>query len=281
VPKPAKLYVVATPIGNLGDLSARAADVLGRADVVAAEDTRVTGRMLERFGVRAKLVSYREENERRLAPRLVDDMLAGKTVALVSDAGTPCISDPGYRLVRAAADAGIDVVTVPGPSAVIALLSVAGLPTDRFSFEGFPPPRAGARRKLLDSIRGADRTVVFYESPRRVVTFLEEIAAVLGDPPVAVGRELTKLHEEVLRGRAGEIAGVLRERGPRGEFVVAVDARGATQVEVVEGETLNSEVRRLLADGLSAREIADRFKARGISRRAVYEAAHARREPRD
>ena len=164
---PGKLYVVGTPIGNMGDLSARAAEMLAAADVIAAEDTRVTGRLLQRTGIHAKLVSYRDENERTLAPRLVRDLLDGKTIALVSDAGTPCISDPGYRLVRAAAEAGVEVVAVPGPSALVALLSVSGLPTDRFSFEGFPPPRAGARAEALAALRGSARTAVFFESPRR------------------------------------------------------------------------------------------------------------------
>ena len=267
------LYVVATPIGNLGDISRRAVEILGSVDLVAAEDTRVTGRLLAYIGVKTRMVSYRDENERRLSPRLVRSLQAGQSIALVSDAGTPCISDPGYRLVRAAAEAGIEVVTLPGPSAAIALLAVAGLPTDRFAFEGFLPPAGGARRKLLESMRSSGRTTVVYESPRRIVRLLEELADVLDDPPVAVGRELTKLHEEVLRGKASEIAGVLADRGPRGEFVVAVYAAGAPAV--LDGEALRAEVERLLAQGSSVRDAAERLKERGVSRRAVYEAARS------
>lgn len=269
-----KLYVVATPIGNMGDFTGRGAEVLARVDVVAAEDTRVTGRLLERFGIRAKLVSYRDENERSLAPRLVSDLLEGKSIALVSDAGTPCVSDPGYRLVRAASQAGIEVVSVPGPSAVVALLSISGLPTDRFSFEGFPPARAGARRELLESLRNGARTVVFYESPKRIVRFLAEIADVLGDPEVAVGRELTKMHEEVLRGRASEVATLLPPGRQRGEFVLAVHvAAPATNVGETDAE---AAILALLDAGLSARDVAQRLQSQGISRREVYAVARRR-----
>jgi len=272
--RPGKLYVVGTPIGNLSDLSPRAAEVLSRVDVIAAEDTRVTRRLLERTDRAPKLVSYREETEHRLSEKLVEDMLDGTTVALVSDAGTPCISDPGYRLVKAAAEAGIDVVAVPGPSAVIALLSVSGLPTDRFAFEGFLPARAGQRRALLESLRGSSRTVVFYESPRRVVASLDDVADVLADPSVAVGRELTKMHEEVLRGRARAVANQLRQQGTRGEFVVAVNVEAAAE-RALEGDALRDEVRRLLAEGLHVRDIAQRLKTRGVARRDVYAAARA------
>jgi 16S rRNA (cytidine1402-2'-O)-methyltransferase len=274
---PGKLYVVATPIGNMGDFAGRAAQILATVDVVAAEDTRVSGRLLERFGIRAKLVSYRDENERQLAPRLVRELLDGKSVALVTDAGTPCISDPGYRLVRAASEAGIDVVSIPGPSAVIALLSISGLPTDRFSFEGFPPPRTGVRRKLLESLRGGARTVVFYESPRRIGRFLAEIAEVLGDPEVAVGRELTKMHEEVLRGRASEVVAALVECRPRGEFVVAVHV--PPSAEAGAGGDVQAEILKLLDEGLSARDVAERLQSRGISRREVYGVARSRQGP--
>ena len=269
-----RLFVVATPIGNMGDLSPRAVEVLAAVDVVAAEDTRVTGKLLARVDVRNKMVSYREQTEHRLAEKLVERMLAGESVALVSDAGTPCISDPGFRLAHAAAAAGIEVVSVPGPSAVIALLSVSGLPTDRFCFEGFPPSRASARRRLLEDLRGAGTTAVFYESPHRVVDFLREVAEVLGDPQVAVGRELTKMHEEVVRGTASSVAARFADREPRGEFVVAV--RVEAVVEELAGEELALEVERLVAEGLSAKEIAAKLKPRGAHRRDVYEAMRVR-----
>jgi 16S rRNA (cytidine1402-2'-O)-methyltransferase len=264
-----RLFVVATPIGNLGDLTPRAIETLRAADVIAAEDTRVTRRLLAHAGIHARLLSYRDANEAKLAPELVRRMSEGESVALVTDAGTPAVSDPGYRLVRAAAEAGIEVVTIPGPSAVIALLSISGLPTDRFSFEGFSPTARGARAAMLSALRGADRTVVFYESPRRVVAFLREIAAALDDPEVAVGRELTKLHEEVLRGRASEVAECLDRKGPRGELAIAVHVPAAAHGAACE-EDLTEEVRKLVEAGRSARDIAERMKPRGVPRRRVY-----------
>lgn len=265
-----RLFVVATPIGNMGDLSPRAAEVLAKVDVVAAEDTRVTGKLLSRIDAKNRMVSYREQTERRLSDDLVARMLGGQSVALVSDAGTPTISDPGYRLVHAAAEAGIEVVSVPGPSAAIALLSVSGLPTDRFRFEGFPPSRASARRRLLESLRGAGTTVIFYESPHRVVDFLGELAGVLGDPQVAAGRELTKMHEEVVRGKASEVAATFTAREPRGEFVLAV--RLEAEDEELTGDALDREVAALAEEGLPAKEIAAKLKPRGARRREVYEA---------
>ena len=265
-----RLFVVATPIGNMGDLSPRAIEVLGSVDVIAAEDTRVTGRLLSRIDAKNRMVSYREQTEHRLSEDLVARMLAGESVALVSDAGTPTISDPGYRLVHAAAEAGIEIVSVPGPSAVIALLSVSGLPTDRFQFEGFAPQKASARRRLLESLRGAGTTVVFYESPHRIVGFLTELAEVFDDPQVAAGRELTKMHEEVVRGTASKVAERFAEREPRGEFVVAVRIEAAN--EELDGDALDREVSALAAEGMSAKEIAAKLKSRGAHRRDVYEA---------
>ncbi len=270
-----KLYVVATPIGNLDDLSPRAARILCEVDVIAAEDTRVSRRLLKGLNARARLLSYREHNERTLAPKLIERIEAGGDVAVISDAGTPGISDPGYRLVRAAAACGIEVVAVPGPSALIALLSISGLPTDHFSFEAFPPGKAAARRKMLAGLKGCGRTVVFYESPRRVLSLLADVAGELADPVVAVGRELTKLHEEVLRGRASQVRERLAGQGPRGEFCIAV------YVEKIEAQIspaeVESEVSALLRQGLSVKDAAARLKSRGIARRAVYEAARALR----
>lgn len=273
--QPGRLYVVATPIGNLSDLSPRAVEVLSRVDVVAAEDTRVTGKLLKHAGVDAALVSYRDHNERTMAPKLIERLQRGESVALVTDAGTPCISDPGYRLVHRAAEEGIEVVGIPGPSALTALLSVCGLPTDRFSFEGFLPSRAQARRKELRAMAGAGRTVVVYESPRRVTALLEDIAEVLGDPPVAVGRELTKLHEEVLRGRASQVAELLASRTCRGEFAVAIHV-GARESAELEGDALEAEVRRLRARGMTARDVAAALKERGVPRRLVYQITRSR-----
>jgi 16S rRNA (cytidine1402-2'-O)-methyltransferase len=273
--QPGRLYVVATPIGNLSDLSPRAVEVLSRVDVVAAEDTRVTGKLLARVGIDARLVSYRDHNERVMAPKLIERLQQGESVALACDAGTPCISDPGYRLVHRAAEEGIEIVSVPGPCALTALLSVCGLPTDRFSFEGFLPSRAPARRKALRAMDGAGRTVVVYESPRRVIALLDEVAELLSDPPVAVGRELTKLHEEVLRGSASHVAELLRSGSCRGEFVVAIYVAEREGVEL-QGEALEAEVRRLRARGMTAKDVAAALKERGVPRRLVYQIARTR-----
>jgi 16S rRNA (cytidine1402-2'-O)-methyltransferase len=218
------LYVVATPIGNLEDLSPRALRVLREVDRIAAEDTRRTSNLLRHFGVETPLTSYFDAVETRKAPALVAEILEGKTLALVSDAGTPLVSDPGFRLVRAAIEAGIRVVPIPGASAVTTLLAVAGLPCERFVFEGFLPAKPGKRRKRLEALRDEPRTVVLYESVHHVIRTLVEIEEILGDRPAALGRELTKLHEEVLRGRVSEIRATLERGTPKGEFVIAIAA---------------------------------------------------------
>ena len=220
-----RLYVVATPIGNLGDVTARAREVLGRVAVVAAEDTRHSGRLLAALGISRPLVSLHEHNERERVPALLARILAGEDVALVSDAGTPLVSDPGFQLVRAAVEAGVEVVAVPGPSALIAALSIAGLPTDRFCFEGFLPARAGARQARLAGLAGETRTMVFYEAPQRLAGFLEDAATACGeDRRAVVARELTKLHERTYHGTLAQLA-LLARQDPdlrRGEIVVLV-----------------------------------------------------------
>jgi len=220
-----RLYVVATPIGNLADVSTRAVQTLARASLIAAEDTRHTGALLKHLGVRTPLLSLHEHNERARTPEFLARLAQGESIALVSDAGTPAISDPGFELVRAAAAAGIEVIAVPGPCAAIAALSIAGLPTDRFCFEGFLPARAAARRSRLAALAGEPRTLVFYESPHRVQGMLEDAASVLGaDRPAALARELTKLHETLYRGSLGAL---LERAGrepdmARGEIVLIV-----------------------------------------------------------
>ena len=242
---PGRLYVVSTPIGNLGDLSPRAREVLKACGLVAAEDTRHSGALLRHFDIPAALVSLHDHNERRRTPELIARLQAGEDVALVSDAGTPAISDPGYELVRAAAAAGIDVVTVPGPCAAIAALSIAGLPTTSFAFEGFLPSRPAARRRRLAALTADSRTLVFYESPHRIAEMLEDCAAVLGAARAAVvARELTKLHEQVYRG---SLAALLARAGEAGEF-----SRGEIVV-IIEGAPPapdaadNGELDRILA----------------------------------
>src|SRR5690348_16471220 len=194
------LHLVATPIGNLGDLSARAVSVLKGADVIACEDTRVTGKLTRAFGITTPLVSYHEHNAEQMRPRLLARLQKGERVALVSYAGTPLVSDPGYKLVRDAAALGVAVTPIPGASAALAALIASGLPTDRFFFQGFLPAKSGARKETLAEISAIPATLIFYEAARRLGDTLAEIAAVLGERPAAVGRELTKLHEEVRRG---------------------------------------------------------------------------------
>ncbi len=217
------LYVVATPIGNLGDLSPRAKDVLAAADVVACEDTRVTGFLLHRLEARRSLVVYNDHNAPEVRPRLLAELAAGRSVALVSDAGTPCIADPGFKLVREAAAAGQAVRAVPGPSAVMAALSVAGLPTDRFMFAGFLPPRRTARRAALSELAAVPATLVLLEAPSRLAACLADAAEILGPREAAIARELTKLFEEVRRGDLAALASAAAEAGPpKGEIVLVI-----------------------------------------------------------
>lgn len=220
-----RLYVVATPIGNLGDLSARARDVLSSCALIAAEDTRHTGVLLKHFGIQTPQVSLHDHNEQQRSGGIIDRLRQGASVALVSDAGTPAINDPGFELVRAAAAAGCEIIAVPGPCAAIAALSIGGLPTDRFCFEGFLPARGAARRKRLQSLAAEERTLVLYEAPHRVREALEDCAAVFGgERSAAVARELTKLHETTYRGSLRELlarAGADADFG-RGEIVLLI-----------------------------------------------------------
>lgn len=223
-----KLLVVATPIGNLDDLSARARQAFEAADLVACEDTRHTGRLLAHLGVKRPLVSLHEHNERQRLPRLLDELAAGRTIALASDAGTPLVSDPGYLLVREAISHGHRVEPIPGPSAALAALVVSGLPPHPFTFCGFPPPKRGKRRTFYERFADLAHTLVVYESPHRLLASLGDALEVLGDRPVAVARELTKLHEEVLRGGLAEVLAALRERPAiKGELVVVIGAEPA------------------------------------------------------
>lgn len=219
------LYVVATPIGNLEDLSPRARRILAEATMVAAEDTRHSGRLLRHFGIAARLVSLHEHNEAQAVPALVARLRQGQTVALVSDAGTPLVSDPGFELVRAVHRAGLPVLAVPGPSAALAALCVSGLPTDRFVFEGFLPARGGPRRARLQALAGETRTMVFFEAPHRVHACLRDLCQAFGQQrPAALAREITKLHEETVCASLGEILAWLDQRDgrQRGEFVLVV-----------------------------------------------------------
>ena len=220
-----RLFIVATPIGNLEDITLRALRVLGEVDAIACEDTRQTIKLLNRYGLKKRLISYFQPREGRKVPEIIGLLEAGRDVALVSDAGTPGISDPGFPLIREALRAGIPVVPVPGPSAVAAALSAAGLPTHRFLFAGFPPPKKEGLRKLLASLGEEEATLVFYLPTRRVREFLEAIRSILGERRVVIARELTKVHEEFVRGRVGELSEGLGDRVLKGEATVLVEGK--------------------------------------------------------
>jgi len=270
------LYVVATPIGNLEDVTLRALRVLAEVDLIAAEDTRRTRVLLTRHGIQKPLTSYHDAVERERAPRIVERLRAGASVALVSDAGTPGIADPGYHLVRGALAAGIPVVPIPGPSAVAALVSVAGLPADRFVFEGFLPTRPGPRAERLKALVAEPRALVFYEAARRLPAFLSAARDAFGDREAVIARELTKLHEELLRGRLSDLAGLVAARAAlRGEVTVLVAGAGDS-VPVVAAVDLDDRIAAARAAGLGVRELSVRLAAEtGLPRREIYQRALA------
>ncbi len=276
---PGTLYVVATPIGNLEDVSLRALRVLREAALVAAEDTRRTRKLLSHHGIPARLVSLREHNERMRAPVLVRRLLGGESIALVSDAGTPGLSDPGAALVRAAADAGVRVVPVPGPSAVLAALVASGLPTEPVTFAGFLPARSAERRRALDALRNLPHTLVFFEAPHRLRETLGDLLAVLGDRRIAVARELTKVHEEVYRATLTEAVRHFSAHPPRGEFTLVIEGTGSGGTDLADAgaaaETARALARetmmRAAAEGCSAQEAVRRaVEASGLRRNEVY-----------
>jgi 16S rRNA (cytidine1402-2'-O)-methyltransferase len=268
------LHVVATPIGNLKDLSERAREVLANADFIAAEDTRHTQQLLEAHGIRARLVSVHEHNEAERAAEVLQALAGGANVALVSDAGTPLVSDPGLRIVRAAIEAGFEVRTVPGPCAAIAALSIAGLETERFAFEGFLPAKAAARRTRLAALRGDSRTLIFYEAPHRLGESLEDLSAAFGpDRRAVIARELTKLFESVYRGTLEALAQRARQDADlqRGELVIVV-AGASPAAQAQEGEI--EHVLGVLLAQLSVSQAADLAAAlTGTSRNSAYRLA--------
>ncbi|MDO8461562.1 MAG: 16S rRNA (cytidine(1402)-2'-O)-methyltransferase [Deltaproteobacteria bacterium] len=219
---PGILYIVATPIGNLEDITLRALRILKEVDLIACEDTRHTLKLLNHFEIKKPLVSYFEHNQVRRTPQIVAELGKGRNVALVSDAGTPAISDPGFPLVREAIAQGVTVVPIPGPSAVIAALSAAGLPTDSFQFIGFLPPKSGRRHNLLESFKEEEATLVIYESPHRILKTLEEASQVFGQRPAVLARELTKIYEEFMRGTLWELLERVRQSPPKGEMVLLI-----------------------------------------------------------
>ncbi|TMB50561.1 MAG: 16S rRNA (cytidine(1402)-2'-O)-methyltransferase, partial [Deltaproteobacteria bacterium] len=270
------LYVVATPIGNLEDLTLRALRVLREVDLIAAEDTRHTRVLLSRHGISRPVTSYYDAVERARAPGIVEKLKAGARVALVSDAGTPGIADPGYHLVRGALAAGVPVVPVPGASAVTALVSVAGLAAERFVFEGFLPSRPGPRGARLAALASEPRAIVFFEAGRRLAAFLAAAHAALGERDAVIARELTKQHEEILRGTLGELAArVASMERVRGEVTVLVGARMGPEVTATAVD-LDARIRAARAAGRSVADLATEIgRATGVSRRVVYRRALA------
>ncbi|VAV90496.1 16S rRNA (cytidine(1402)-2'-O)-methyltransferase [hydrothermal vent metagenome] len=262
------LYIVSTPIGNLGDMTIRGREILEQADIIACEDTRVTGKLLARFQIKSPTISYHDHNEQKVLPQLLDRLAEGQIVALVSDAGTPLISDPGYRLVKEAADAGHMVCPIPGASAILAALATAGLPTDRFMFAGFLPGKTQARQKILKELSGVKTTLVFYESAKRLKDSLRDILDILGDRQAAVCRELTKLFEEIRRGSlAGLVAHYDQADRPKGEIVVVI---GPPEEVEVTADQLDEALSHALAH-LSVKEaVASVTYTLGLKRKQVY-----------
>jgi 16S rRNA (cytidine1402-2'-O)-methyltransferase len=249
------LYIVATPIGNLEDITLRALRVLKLVDLIAAEDTRHTRKLLNHYGISTALISYYDEVESSKSVQLIEQLRAGKQVALVSDAGTPLLSDPGFKLVREAIRNGIRIVPLPGPSALTAALGASGLPADRFVFEGFLAAGKKERRERLNSLREETRALVFFEAPHRINEFMLDVLQVLGDREAVLAREITKIHEEFIRGRISQIIEKLADKTLKGEFTVIV--RGAEKGEVPTEEALKAEIQRLQEKGLRVKEIAE------------------------
>ena len=269
------LYLVPTPIGNLGDISERCRRTLEEADFIAAEDTRVSLKLLNYLGIKKSLVSYYEHNKAFKGNVILDRILAGETCALVSDAGSPAISDPGEDLVRLCAEHGITVTAIPGPCAVITALSISGLPTGRFCFEGFLSTAKKSRKEHLASLVGETRTMIFYEAPHKLVSTLEDLAETFGnDRKISLCRELTKLHEEVVRTTLGEAIEKYTENAPKGEFVLVVDGAAPVEKEVPTAEDAGQMVKRLMLEGLSRKDaIKQTTKALDLPKNVVYDAA--------
>ena len=269
------LYLVPTPIGNLGDISERCRRTLEEADFIAAEDTRVSLKLLNYLGIKKSLVSYYEHNKAFKGNVILDRILAGETCALVSDAGSPAISDPGEDLVRLCAEIGITVTAIPGPCAVITALSISGLPTGRFCFEGFLSTAKKSRKEHLQSLVGETRTMIFYEAPHKLLSTLQDLAEAFGNERrISLCRELTKLHEEVVRTTLGEAIEKYTANAPKGEFVLVVDGAAPVEKEVPTAEAAGEMVKRLMSEGLSRKDaIKQTAKALDLPKNVVYDAA--------
>ena len=269
------LYLVPTPIGNLGDISIRCRETLEAADFIAAEDTRVSIKLLNHLGIKKSLVSYFEHNKAQKGNMIVERILAGETCALVSDAGSPAISDPGEDLVKQCAEAGITVCAIPGPCAVITALSISGQSTGRFCFEGFLSTAKKSRREHLDSLRDEKRTMIFYEAPHKLLATLESMAEVFGgERPVSLCRELTKLHEEVVRTTLADAIQKYTETPPKGEFVLVVAGAPEKEVEAITEDVILARLQELIDSGLSKKDaIKQTAKELDLPKNVVYDAA--------
>ncbi|MBI3701388.1 MAG: 16S rRNA (cytidine(1402)-2'-O)-methyltransferase [Afipia sp.] len=263
------LYLVATPIGNLGDITLRALETLAGVDIVACEDTRITHRLMERYAIAASLTPYHDHNATTARPKILEKLSQGASVALVSDAGTPLISDPGFKLVREACAAGFEVAALPGPSSVLAALSVAALPTDRFFFEGFLPAKQGARRSRLEELSRIDATLVLFESGSRVQESLQDIAIAMGQREVAICRELTKLHEDVRRATVFELAASAATLETRGEFVLVIAPPPDNSAKLSDGD-LDELLRASLKHDSVKDAVANAMEVSGRPRREIY-----------
>ena len=264
------LYLVATPIGNLRDITLRALDVLAKADLVLAEDTRVTGKLLNAYGIKAKLQRYDDHMGAKIRPQIIERLAAGDRIALATDAGSPLVSDPGYRLALEAAEQGLKVIAIPGASAVLTGLAVAGLPTDRFLFAGFPPPKSSGRKAMFEELKPIRATLVFFEGASRLGESLKDMAAVFGPRPAAVARELTKLYETVVRGPLDVLAANPALQAPKGEVVVLVGPGEEAHLSAEEADAALAEAVRRLGPSEAASEVA---KATGLPRRELYRRA--------
>ena len=269
------LYLVPTPIGNLGDISQRCRETLEQADFIAAEDTRVSLKLLNHLGIRKSLVSYYEHNKAFKGEKIVERILAGETCALVSDAGSPAISDPGEDLVKLCHEAGIVVCAIPGPCAAITALSISGQATGRFCFEGFLSTAKKSRREHLESLAREQRTMIFYEAPHKLLTTLQDMAAVFGeDRPISLCRELTKLHEEVVRSTLGEAVEKYTQNTPKGEFVLIIAGAPEEEKEVASEEDAATRVQQLMDAGMSRKDaVKQTAKELNLPKNVVYDAA--------